>query len=49
MKTSLDTRAGDTEPQVSDVLWSEPFPPHSLENVGDTELRVIMIEIKQQS
>jgi hypothetical protein len=43
----LDTRAGGDTPQASDVLWSDPFPPHSLENVGDTELRVIMIEIKE--
>jgi len=42
----LDTRAADTKPNPSDVLWSDPFPPHSLENVGDTELRVIMVEIK---
>jgi hypothetical protein len=42
----LDTRAADSKPNPSDVLWSEPFPPHSLENVGDTELRVIMVEIK---
>jgi hypothetical protein len=26
---------------TSDFLWSDPFPPHSLENVGDAELRVI--------
>src|SRR5262249_28941398 len=42
----LDTRAADTKPKASHVLWSDPFPPHSLENVGDTELRVIMVEIK---
>jgi hypothetical protein len=34
------------EPRPSDVLWSEPFPPHSVENVGDAELRVIMVELK---
>ena len=45
----LDTRAADPEPPISDVLWSDPFPPHSLENVGDTELRVTMVEIKQRS
>jgi hypothetical protein len=44
----LDTRAADAAPHISDVLWSDPFPPHSLENVGDTELRVIMVEIKQR-
>jgi quercetin dioxygenase-like cupin family protein len=42
----LDTRAADAKPRASDVLWSDPFPPHLLENVGDTELRVIMVEIK---
>jgi hypothetical protein len=46
-KILLDTRAAGTKPKASDVLWSDPFPPHSLENVGDAELRVIMIEIKQ--
>ncbi len=43
----LDTRAAVLTPQASDVLWSEPFPPHSLENVGGAELRVIMVEIRQ--
>jgi quercetin dioxygenase-like cupin family protein len=42
----LDARAADAEPRAHDVLWSGPFPPHSLENVGDTELHVIMVEIK---
>jgi catechol 2,3-dioxygenase-like lactoylglutathione lyase family enzyme len=42
----FDTRTAHAEPRPSDVLWSEPFPPHSLENVGDAELRVIMIELK---
>jgi hypothetical protein len=43
----LDRRASDAKPRASDVLWSGPFPPHSLENVGDADLRVIMVEIKQ--
>jgi mannose-6-phosphate isomerase-like protein (cupin superfamily) len=29
------------------ALWSGPLPPHTLENVGDRELRVIAIEQKQ--
>jgi len=45
----FDTRTADTKPRVSDVLWSDPFPPHSLENVGDSELRVIMVEVKPRS
>jgi hypothetical protein len=29
------------------VLWSAPLPAHSLENVGETDLRVIRVELKQ--
>jgi hypothetical protein len=43
----LDTRGAKSKPEASNVLWSDPFPPHSLENVGSAELRVIMVEIKQ--
>jgi quercetin dioxygenase-like cupin family protein len=42
----FDTRAAHAQPRPSDALWSEPFPPHSVENVGDAELRVIMVELK---
>ncbi len=28
------------------ALWSEPMPPHALENVGTTELRVVSVELK---
>jgi hypothetical protein len=41
----LDTRASGA-PTPSTALWSEPIPPHSLENVGDSELCVIMVELK---
>jgi hypothetical protein len=44
----LDTRVAHARPAPSDVLWSEPLPPHSIENVGDTELRVIMVELKDR-
>lgn len=29
------------------VLWLEPLPPHTLENVGTTEIRGISVELKQ--
>jgi quercetin dioxygenase-like cupin family protein len=45
----FDARAANAAPAAGDVLWSEPFPPHSLDNVGDSELRVIMVEIKRRS
>jgi hypothetical protein len=41
----LDSRAigGGSPPSVA---WSEALPPHSLENVGTAEIRVISVEIK---
>ena len=45
-KVTRDTRTGSGPPKPSTAMWSDPIPPHSLENVGDTELRVIMVELK---
>ena len=28
------------------TLWSAPIPPHTVENVGPEELRVIVVELK---
>lgn len=28
------------------ALWSQPLAPHTLENVGETELRAISVELK---
>jgi predicted metal-dependent enzyme (double-stranded beta helix superfamily) len=28
--------------------WLPPFPPHSVENVGATEIRIISVEVKQE-
>lgn len=28
------------------ILWGEALPPHSLENIGETELRIIAVELK---
>jgi hypothetical protein len=42
----LDSR---TVSAVSDgtALWSPPLGPHTLENIGSTELRVFVVELKQ--
>jgi hypothetical protein len=34
------------EPAVPCVLWSEPLPPHTLENVGQTLLHLVSVELK---
>jgi hypothetical protein len=41
-----DTRSARDGPAPFDVLWSGPRPPHSIENVGDSELTVLMVELK---
>ena len=41
----LDTRTA-IAPEVGAVLWSKPYPVHSVENIGTAELRVIAVEIK---
>jgi hypothetical protein len=44
----IDTRTTGELPARSATLWSEPLPPHSLENVGETELLVLMVELKNR-
>jgi hypothetical protein len=41
----LDTRTAQ-KPDAPSAQWSAPFPPHSVENVGKSEIRVISVEIK---
>jgi hypothetical protein len=42
----LDSRTTGSGGGPSAVAWSEALPPHSLENVGGAEIRVISVEIK---
>ena len=35
-----------SKPAVGAAMWSPAIPPHTLENVGDAELRVIGLELK---
>ena len=43
---AMDSRTLPSRPKSGDILWSAPLQPHSIQNVGDTELRVIAIELK---
>ncbi len=45
----LDTRIAPPPPEPPAVLWSAPLPPHSLENVGRSEIRIISIELKEKT
>jgi hypothetical protein len=44
----LDSRVAG-KPADGSSAWSAPLPPHTLENVGESELRVISVELKTVS
>ena len=45
-KVTADTRGKPAPASLPAVMWGEPLPPHTLENVGDRELHVISTELK---
>jgi extradiol dioxygenase family protein len=45
-KVMLDSRTLPPAALSSPAWWSAPLAPHTLENVGQTELRVISVELK---
>jgi hypothetical protein len=45
-KVLADTRSTHSTPMVGSAIWGAALPPHSLENVGATELRTITVEMK---
>jgi hypothetical protein len=44
-KVLLDTRGG-AETTPGTAVWSEPLGPHSVENVGTNEIRIVAVEVK---
>jgi mannose-6-phosphate isomerase-like protein (cupin superfamily) len=45
-KVLLDSRTMQSSPKSGAALWSAPIGPHSIHNVGTSELLVIAVEIK---
>ena len=43
----FDTRIAQSRSLPLLPTWTEPFPPHSVENVGNTDIHVISIEVKK--
>lgn len=41
-----DSRSMSEKPQPGSALWSPPVPVHFIENVGDSDLLVIAVELK---
>ena len=44
--TILADSRGRPAPNLGSGLWIDPLPPHSVENVGSTDLRIIAVEVK---
>ena len=42
----FDSRISETELEAGQIVWSQPLAPHFVRNVGDSDLRVISIELK---
>ncbi|MBO9620926.1 MAG: hypothetical protein J7539_18035 [Niabella sp.] len=42
----VDSRKLPETPAAATAIWSGPLPPHALENVGEKELHIISVEIK---
>lgn len=42
----VDSRNWDRQPAQGEALWLPPLTPHSVENIGPSELRLIAVELK---
>jgi hypothetical protein len=46
-KVLLDSRNAGSPPKVPSVQWLEPLPPHTVENVGQSEILLFVVELKE--
>ena len=43
----VDSREWAERPSPGDALWGTPLVPHSVENVGTSDLHIVAVEVKQ--
>jgi len=43
---TFDTRNLPEKPVLNHPLWLEALPPHTVENIGDAEFNLIIVEVK---
>jgi hypothetical protein len=48
-KVLVDSRTLPAKPALGTAIWSVPIGPHYVRNVGQTELRIIAVEVKEQA
>jgi quercetin dioxygenase-like cupin family protein len=44
----FDSRESETAIEQGQIVWSQPLRPHFVRNIGDGEIRVISVELKDQ-
>jgi hypothetical protein len=42
----VDTRSSGSLPEPGSAIWGDALPPHTLENVDTSEIRMIGVELK---
>ena len=42
-----DSRTGGGRPEAGTAVWTAPMPPHTVENVGGSEIRLVIVELKR--
>jgi hypothetical protein len=45
-KLIFDSRSADLSPEIPAVQWTGPLAPHSVENIGTTDIVLITTELK---
>jgi mannose-6-phosphate isomerase-like protein (cupin superfamily) len=45
----FDSRTAESPLKSGEVTWSPPLSAHSVRNIGETEIRVIGVELKDQA
>lgn len=45
-KVLFDSREAGSPPAVPSIQWLQPLPPHTVENVGPSEINIVIVELK---
>ncbi|MGA2456021.1 MAG: hypothetical protein ABSF85_00400 [Terriglobales bacterium] len=44
----FDSRQAEDAPKIPCAQWMQPLPPHTVENLGPSEISILIIELKDQ-
>jgi hypothetical protein len=43
----VDSRLMGNRPSIPGVQWLDPLPPHTVENVGQSDISILIVELKE--